>query len=387
MKERIRLLIDKVIYTPKPFPPGNYHAVSQTDDGAPLRLHLRVEKKGEGILILNASTILHLNPTATEVAYHVIQQTPEEGIIAEFVKRYRVDAETARTDIQDFKGRLHSLINQPDLDPEVFLDVNRVDPHSHDLSAPLRLDCAVTYQMSDGTTSQYAPTNRVARNLDTDEWKQIINKAWQAGIPHIIFTGGEPTIRPDLAELIQTAEDLGQVTGLITDGLRFTEKDYLHKLLQSGLDHVLFILDPEESQSWEALHDVMGEDIFVTVHLTVTEKMLTSLSKIFDKVKKAGVRSVSISSDSEQTKHALPLVQQKVAEYGFSPVWDLPVPYSADNPINAELEAANLKIDGKGKTWLYLELDGDVLPAQGINKVLGNFLNDKWEAIWLNASK
>lgn len=387
MKERIRLLFDKVIFTPKPFPPGNYQTVSKTDDGAPLRLHLRVEKKGEGILILNASTILHLNPTATEVAYHVIQQTPDEEIISEFVKRYRVDAEVAKADIQDFKDRLHTLIHEPDLDPEVFLDVSRVDPHSHDLSAPLRLDCAVTYQMSDGTTSQYAPTNRVARNLDTEEWKQIINKAWQAGIPHIIFTGGEPTIRPDLAELIQFAEDLGQVTGLITDGLRFTEKDYLHQLLQSGLDHVLFILDPEENHSWEALHDVMGEDIFVTVHLTVTEKLLANLSKTFDKMKKAGVKSISISSDSEQTKHALPLVQQKVAEYGFSPVWDLPVPYSADNPINAELEAANIKIDGKGKTWLYLEPDGDVLPAQGINKVLGNFLNDKWEAIWLNASK
>ena len=308
-------------------------------------------------------------------------------MISEFVKRYRVDTETAKTDINDFKERLHTLINQPDLDPEVFLDVSRVDPHSQDLTAPLRLDCAITYQMSDGSTSQYAPTNRVTRNLDTEEWKQVINKAWQAGIPHVIFTGGEPTIRPDLPELIQASEDLGQVTGLITDGLRFTEKDYLHSLLKSGLDHVLFILEPDENQSWEALHDVMVEDIFVTVHITVTEKLLASLSKVFDKLKKTGVQSVSISSDSEKTKNALPLVQQKVAEYGFSLVWDLPVPYSANNPINAELEAANLKIDGRGKTWLYLEPDGDVLPAQGINKILGNFLNDKWEAIWLNASK
>jgi MoaA/NifB/PqqE/SkfB family radical SAM enzyme len=31
---------------------------------------------------------------------------------------------------------------------------------------------------------------------------------------------------------------------------------------------------------------------------------------------------------------------------------------------------------------LYVEPDGDVLPAQGINQVLGNFLNDAWEKIW-----
>ena len=31
---------------------------------------------------------------------------------------------------------------------------------------------------------------------------------------------------------------------------------------------------------------------------------------------------------------------------------------------------------------LYVEPDGDVLPAQGYNVVLGNLLRDSWEAIW-----
>jgi len=386
MKERIRLFYRNIFFTPKPLPPGNFHAVSQTDDGAPLRLHLRIEKDGEGILILNASTILHLNPTATEIVYHMIRQTPDEEIISEFGKRYQIDPETATNDISEFKERLHTLIHTPDLDPEVFLDVSRVDPHSHSLSAPLRLDCALTYQMSDGSLSHYAPADRVTRNLDTSEWFQIIDKAWQAGIPHVVFTGGEPTIRPDLHELIQKSESLGQVTGLITDGLRFTEKGYLHKLLQSGLDHVMFVLLPDEDQSWEALRDVMMEDIFVTTHLTLTRRSYASLVSIFDKLKKIGVKSLSISSDSVETKEIFPVAQRKAAEYGFSLVWDLPVPYSANNPIEHELENANIKIDGAGKTWLYIEPDGDVLPGQGINKVLGNFLNDSWESIWLKAS-
>jgi len=37
---------------------------------------------------------------------------------------------------------------------------------------------------------------------------------------------------------------------------------------------------------------------------------------------------------------------------------------------------------GAGKAWLYVEPDGDVLPAQGINQVLGNMLIDPWEKIW-----
>jgi MoaA/NifB/PqqE/SkfB family radical SAM enzyme len=37
---------------------------------------------------------------------------------------------------------------------------------------------------------------------------------------------------------------------------------------------------------------------------------------------------------------------------------------------------------GAGKAWMYVEPDGDVLPSQGINQVLGNFLIDPWEKIW-----
>jgi MoaA/NifB/PqqE/SkfB family radical SAM enzyme len=41
--------------------------------------------------------------------------------------------------------------------------------------------------------------------------------------------------------------------------------------------------------------------------------------------------------------------------------------------------------EGAGKAWLYVEPDGDVLPAQGINRVLGNLLRDQWESVWTQA--
>lgn len=386
MKERIRTLFGKIFYTPQPLPPGNYQRSTTKVDGSPLRLHLRIEKDGLGILILNASTILHLNATATEMAYYLIQDNSEEEVVQEVVKRYRVEEEIARQDFYNFKERLHSLINTPDLDPETFLDFERVAPHSQDLAAPLRLDCALTYQSS-GEGMRYAPLDRVKRNLDSEEWKSILEKAWKAGIPHIVFTGGEPTVRPDLPELIQKAEDLGQVTGLITDGLRLSEKDYLHQLLNAGLDHIMFVLQPEESGSWEALRDTLVEDIYVSVHLTLTDKNLAKTDEILAKLSKMDVKSLSISAASGKTTQALPLLQRKCAEMGFSLVWDLPVPYTANNPINFELEAASENLEGAGKSWLYLEPDGDVLPGQGIFTLLGNFLSDPWETIWLNATK
>jgi MoaA/NifB/PqqE/SkfB family radical SAM enzyme len=37
---------------------------------------------------------------------------------------------------------------------------------------------------------------------------------------------------------------------------------------------------------------------------------------------------------------------------------------------------------GAGHSWLYIEPDGDVLPAQGVNKILGNILRDDWKTLW-----
>jgi organic radical activating enzyme len=387
MKVRIRSIFDKLFFTPKPFPPGNYQATITNKDGSPLRLHLRVEKDGLGLLIVNASTILHLNQTATEIAYHLIQNTPEEEAIQEMLKRYRSSYTEIREDFKNMKIRLTSLLNTPDLDPETFLDIERVDLHGQEISAPLRLDCALTYQLSSGEASIYAPTDRVARNLDSEEWKKILEKAWASGIPHIVFTGGEPTLRPDLPELIEHAEQLGQVTGVISDGLRFTEKDYLESLLKAGLDHILFILNPEEEHSWEALRDVLGEDVFTTVHLTVTTRRPLDASSLLPKLSKMGVSSLSLSTDEPEMQKTLAAFQQKAAENGFALVWDLPVPYSRNNPISLEMESAESRKEGAGHTWLYVEPDGDVLPGQGINQVLGNFLTSEWEEIWLNARK
>ena len=93
-----------------------------------------------------------------------------------------------------------------------------------ELSAPYRLDCALTYRLPSEVDPQFAPQERASRELSTAEWTSILDKAWANGIPHIIFTGGEPTLREDLIELILHAENLGQVTGLLTDGIRMTER-------------------------------------------------------------------------------------------------------------------------------------------------------------------
>jgi pyruvate-formate lyase-activating enzyme len=386
MKERLRLWYDRLFPQVKHLPAGIFHFQSPPEASQQYRLHLRIDPDGEGTLIINAKTVLHLNQTATEYAFLLVHSTPLEEAAKNIKARYQVSIQEATKDYSDFSERIHTLVHTPDLAPDIYLDFERVDPYSQEMSAPYRLDCALTYKTS-CTNKKVAPTDRVKRELTTEEWMSILEKAWTAGIPHVVFTGGEPTLRPDLPELINKAEELGQVSGLITCGDRLSEPKYLHQLLQAGLDHIMIVLDTTDDQALESLRDILVEDIFVNVHLTVTKKNAPNLPQIIDALAEKGVKSFSLSVDDIAQKEKLLSIRNFIASKGLSLVWDLPVPYSQMHPLALELQEHNHPTNGAGKAWLYVEPDGDVLPEQGENHVLGNFLSDTWETIWKNANQ
>ena len=364
----------------QPLPAGLYHRQSTPHDQPPYRLHLRLHPDGSGLLVVNASTVMHLNPTAAEYAFHFIKGSGAEAAARQVSARYRVSRETARRDFEAFVARVESLVGAEDLDPVAFLDFDRVSPHATSLSAPLRLDCALTYRLPAGSSAEYAPSKRVDRELTTAEWIQVLDKAWQVGIPHVTFTGGEPTLRDDLVQLVRHAEGLGQVCGLLTSGLRLADNAYLDDLLQSGLDHILFILQPALPESWAALETILPQDVFVTVHITVTNSNSGDALSYLDRLASVGCKSLSLSFTDPSIP--APILTNAAANLGLSLKFDLPVPYSADNPVAREI-APDTAADGAGTAWLYVEPDGDVLPAQGMSdRLLGNLLRDAWDQIY-----
>jgi hypothetical protein len=189
-------------------------------------------------------------------------------------------------------------------------------------------------------------------------------------------------LREDLPDLIARAESNGQVCGLLSDGLKLADKDYLHTLLQTGLDHLLFLLQPENEKSWQALETIMPEDLFVTVHITINEGLADKINGTLERLAKLEVKSLSVSITDMSLREKLEMLAQTAADLNITMAFDLPVPYSAQNPVTLETEEDDLP-SGAGKAWLYVEPDGDVLPAQGMaDQILGNFLKDEWEKIY-----
>jgi hypothetical protein len=365
-----------------PLPPGIYHYQAPPDAPIPYRLHLRIEPDGSGLLIVNASTILHLNQTAAEFAYHLVIQTPEEQVEHEIADRYRVSRDQARLDYKMLKDRIQTLISTKDLDPEMFLDFERTAPHTHKIYAPYRLDCAITYRLPEGAAiNSLVPPKHINKELTTDQWCGIFDKAWGIGIPHMILTGGEPTLREDLPELIAHTETNGQVVGLLSDGLKLADPAYLKTLLQTGLDHLMLSLKPDDENSWNALTSVLSADLFVAVHHTLTLQNTVNTPQTLKRIASLGVKAVSLSASDPALHGSLIEFRNQAASLGLTLVWDLPVPYSAFNPVALETQLDDLP-SGAGHSWLYIEPDGDVLPAQGVNQVLGNILKDPWETLW-----
>ncbi len=60
-----------------------------------------------------------------------------------------------------------------------------------------------------GYCSNPIEMERAGNELSTDEWKKVLAELAEIGVLQVHFSGGEPTVRKDLAELIQHATDLG----------------------------------------------------------------------------------------------------------------------------------------------------------------------------------
>jgi hypothetical protein len=369
--------IRRLLQPIRPLPPGLYACKAPPDAPLPYRLHLRLEPDGRGVLLINASIVLHLNPTAAEFAYHMVQRTPADQVISQIARRYRVPREKAAQDYHEFIERVEMLC----LDPGMELGFERQTPETAHLSAPYRLDCALTWG-----DDQRLPGEKREGELGTDEWLAILDKAWAIGIPHVVFTGAEPAQRSDLETLLEYAEHLGMVTGLVNGGLRLGDSAYLDRLIRAGLDHVMVIVNPEDRRSWEALssliywREVLESRLHIAAHLTLTPENRSDFPHWLEKIAATGLQAISLTASHPELARSLLQTRDRAASLGLTLIWNMPVPYANFNPFSLE------KDDESGlfnpRAYLYIEPEGDVRLTFGDGRTLGNILRDSWKEIW-----
>ena len=380
------------------------------------RIHLRLDPDGHGTLIVNANRVMHLNPTAALMAWFVLEKVEKAAAVKALQEKYHVRRSQALADLGNIHDQLKELVRADGSCPIHDLNLETVAPFTERPSAPYRLDLALTYRCNNDCTHCYNVEHpslvsnlslKERGELSTEEWKRVLDKAWAIGIPHIIFTGGEPTLRADLPELIAHAEANGQITGLNTNARRLSDEMFVRQLTEAGLDHVQITLEsssPEVhdemvrakgafQQTLKGIRNALAAPLYVMTNTTMLQTNVHTISSTLDFLAEIGVPTVGLNAliysgrgarvgtglkEAELTE-LLETARQKTDAHGQRLIWYTPTQYCNFDPVEMDLGV-------KGCTAaLYnmcVEPDGGVLPCQSYYHQLGNLLTDEWGAIW-----
>jgi radical SAM protein with 4Fe4S-binding SPASM domain len=386
--------------------PGVYH-FQREQNGDKARLHLRVESDGRGLLLVNASRAYHLNPTATFMAYLALSDTPEVSAVTAITRQYHVSQTQARQDFQSIQFQVKELGLPDGLCPIHDLQLDTVAPFSTRPSAPYRMDLALTYRCNNDCAHCYNARSRRYPEISTEDWKHILDRLWAVGIPHIVFTGGEPTLRTDLPDLIAHAEKNGQITGINTNARRLKDPDFVKRLVDSGLDHVQITLESHKPEihdrmvhatgAWQdtvaGLRNVLDTRLFVMTNTTLLVENKPDLAGTLDFLAEVGVPTFGLNAliysgrgetvgtglRESELPPLLELARSHTARTGQRLIWYTPTEYCHFDPVLLELGV-------KGCTAaLYnmcIEPDGQVIPCQSYYEPLGSLMNSSWDQIW-----
>ncbi len=262
--------------------------------------------------------------------------------------------------------------------------------------------------------------------LTTDEGKKLIDDLAAFGAPVILFSGGEPLMRPDLPELAQYATDNGMRAVISTNGTLIT-RDIAAKLKKIGLSYVGVSLDGLEKthdrfrgtkgafdKAMEGIRNCREAGIKVGIRFTVNKRNLADVPAMFDLLKKEKIerlcfyhlvytgRGSKLRDEDlthEETRALLDLIAARTKEMfeeGLAPEIltvdnhaDGPYLYlkmKKENPARAkeilellEMNEGNSTGHGIGcVSW-----DGEVYPDQfWRNRPLGNIRQKPFSKIW-----
>ena len=93
--------------------------------------------------------------------------------------------------------------------------------------------------------------------LTTEEWIDVFRQAAKLGVLQVHLSGGEPTARKDLGELIAAARDVGIYTNLITAGVLLDEQR-LQALKAAGLDHLQLSIQDSDPVNADRIGNYKG---------------------------------------------------------------------------------------------------------------------------------
>lgn len=414
---------------------GVLHTTLNPEGPGVVRIHLVPPRCEEGyvapsVAIINGQDIIPVSPAWSILLSELIKeinkysgrevtQEDVDNIVKATCKRVRkvfpvISNKRFKQDIYTIMNTFKQVAYGETPDEEIgFMSLSE---YAQYMRAPHRMDLMVSAMTKNGNwhcnqqcVHCYAAgqENSGEEEISTEEWKTIIDKCREAGIPQVTFTGGEPTMREDLPELIDYAKWF--VTRLNTNGIKLT-KEYVQELKKASLDSCQITFYSCEAEVHNKLvgasrfeDTVKGIENAVEAGLSVSiNTPLCTLNKDYVKtlefLHEKGVMYVTCSglittgnalcekSESLQlTTDEIKQILKDAAEYCYAN--GMEINFTSPGWVDEEfVKALGIPASSCGACLSNMAITpgGNVVPCQSwlSGEVLGSMLKDNWDTIW-----
>ncbi len=367
----------------------------------------------DGLIILRPNRLHYLNETATlmlDMLYGRAGGPDVEAVVRLVAGRYGVDEARVREDLRKLLLSVAALLNDNVCGAP---SIRQMGFGSHKRELPVLSEIALTYRCQNRCTFCYADSPRRGRQvpeMTTAEVKVILDRIYdEAHCPTVSFTGGEPTLREDLPELVAYAKGKGMRVNLITNGLKCADPAYVRTLAEAGLDSAQVSLEGPSAAvhdaitrhpgSWvksvAAVKNLRAASIHTHTNTTICGGNREHLLELVDFIaEELGSEYFSMNmvirtgtalehpEDDVRYTDIGPLiaaVQQRAKERGSRLVWYSPVPYCLFNPVQAGLGSKSCAcVDG----LLSVNPAGELLPCSSFERGIGDLLHEPFVKVW-----
>lgn len=282
-------------------------------------------------------------------------------------------------------------------------------PHRMDLMVSAMTDASGCWHCNNKCLHCYAAGQQLSeqKEMTTEEWKQVLDKMYDAFVTQVTFTGGEPTLRKDLPELISYAKYF--VTRVNTNGILLS-KELCQKLVEAELDSIQVTLYSAEAKvhnllvgtdSWsktiEGIKNAVEAGLSVSINTPLcsinsdyvsTLKLLHELGIVYvscSSIITTG-NALNVQAESTQlTEEELISILQEATTYCEEA--EMEISFTSPGWVaNETLQEMHLKVPSCGACLSNMAItpNGKVVPCQSwlSGLELGDMLHDEWQDIW-----
>ncbi|MCG2725756.1 MAG: radical SAM protein [Elusimicrobia bacterium] len=266
---------------------------------------------------------------------------------------------------------------------------------------PLIGTLELTYQCPLKCVHCYLPQTRgrlpvfAKKELSTDDWKKILRQLRKAGCLYIVFTGGEPLLRKDLAQLCEYAAKLNFSVKIFSTGFDLTE-DLLKKLKDCSIASFEMSFYGKKNahnrvtgnknsfdRTLEAAKRIAASGIAVKLKSPLMRENFRDIKYIMDVCKKYGFNYsfdpiIAPANDGDKSN-----IKYRITKTQMGKLFKIP-----ELNLSQECKAADIKEEaqdffcGAGKNVFGINPYGEVYPCLQIPISLGNLKKRTFDEIW-----